>query len=329
MVSCSKDEVLNETEVLEKSTFKVDLNNVTSQFKNEYAFFKSDEELRAFSMQYNDLDDNTKTAILGKLNYQTLVAHIDEIYEGMISIETRETFVDYVDNYSGLMEIVTSIDGEEEVEEKEISQHVVAPFLNTDRIIQVGNEFRKYIGGYYVAAEDYNILKDINTTKDIYKSGLDYQEVITIESGVTQKVFSFSDEIVRNERWCKNDRKAELNVFFKVMSFKITGGSVSTTEYDVVPSAEATAKRKGVPCIWYKYKNPIEWKDFHIEYEIDGAGIQTWQLPNTTLYRKTIYRNDGSQFFGSPKPSMDFKKIKSKIGTRGIGAQFLTVDRNF
>ncbi len=323
MVSCSKDEAISKTETLESSLLEVDLNEVSSKFTNEYAYFESNEELRAFYIQFVNSDEARKETLLNKLNYQTLDEKLDVIYEGMITIETREAFVDYVSNYSDLIEIAM-IGDEEEVIEKEISKHAIAPFLNTDRIIKVGDEFRKFIGEYYVASSNYDDLAMIHRGKDIYKSELNYEKVLSIESGFPQKKTSyFFAELGNNQRRCKNKRKVQL---IADLTVNATNDQYAGVVYDVFPYIEAVAKRKGIPCIWYRYKTHLEWDNFHFEYIIDGRPKVTWLENDIKLYTKEIIRTNGDNFLGSYSPICEWKKIRSTIGSRGLGTKVMDID---
>lgn len=329
MVSCSKDETLTKTETLENSLITVDLDETINKFTTDYAYFESDEVLRSFFTQYNNASTDMKESLLQKVTYLTLKKHLDVIYGGMDDLTTREDFMNYVNNYSNLIEVAT-INGEEEVVEKELSRHAIAPFLNVDRIIKVGNEYRKYIGEYYVASTNYGDLAGINFTKDIQKSGLDNKKVVSVLSGILDKgPDDFHQELFNDNSGCKNDRLVELDAFFQDYQTYVSVGGLQFVNHDISPMVIVTAKRKGIPCIWYKYNTNIQWDNFHVEYKIDGGAIQTWTASNTAVYADCIERDHGSQFLGAFAPVVEWKKIRSTVGSQGIGAQVMDIDEIF
>lgn len=216
MVSCSKDEKLIETKTLETTLIEVNVDETINNFTNDYAYFESDAALRSFFSQYQNSSFEKREELTGKVNYLTFDKHLDAIYEGMNDLTTRDAFVNYINNYSDLMEIKT-MNAEEEVVEKEISRHPITPFLNVDRIIKVADEYRKYIGEFYIASEDYADLADINSIADMEKSKLDYKRAITLQSGLIDKgPDEFFDEEFNDNRWCKNDRKVEIFADFRI-----------------------------------------------------------------------------------------------------------------
>ncbi|MFK7948419.1 MAG: hypothetical protein AB8G11_12585 [Saprospiraceae bacterium] len=329
MVSCSKDELINTKDVSsEAQLLKVELDAAINGFTNEYAYFESDEVLNSFAIQYKNLSLERREELTGRVKYLTLEKHFDAIYEGMNDLITRDAFVNYVNNYSNLIEIKV-IDGEEEVVEKDISRHRIAPFLNVDRIIKVGEEYRKYIGEFYVTSSNYNDLIAINSTKEISKSGLEHKISYTTMSGINDKggrEKEFFDELENDINRCKDQRKVEFYAYFHVFEQKFKQGGLEFTDYTVDPTTEVIAKRKGIPCIWYTYKTNITWDNFDIRYRIDGGSIQTWTIANASANARKIVRDHGTQFAGTYKPTLEWTKIRSTVGSRGIGAQVLEIN---
>ena len=244
----------------------------------------------------------------------------------MNDLTTRDAFVNYVNNYADFMEIKLMSNGEEEVVEKEISRHPIAPFLNIDRIIKVGEEYRKYIGEFYIASENYADLAGINSTADMEKSKLEYKQAVSFQSGLLDKgPGDFFDEEFNDNRWCKDDRKVELLADLSIA--QTWEPNIGTYIYDAFPYVGVTAKRKGIPCIWYPYKTNITWDNFHVEYIMDGNPKVTWTEGYMFDYAKRIEPRNGDSFLGDYNPTFEWKKIRSTVGSRGMGTKTLDINK--
>jgi hypothetical protein len=243
----------------------------------------------------------------------------------MEALETEQQFYDYVSNYADFLEISITEDGEKEVIEKEISLHSIAPFLNTDRIIQIKDTYQKFIGNIAIESGDYNELKKVTDSKKV--SGLEYKEVYQIISGVNDAMAKthvgtiLSWEAMKDQRGCKNDRKAILAAYFVDESFTIFGVNI----IQIRPQINVIARRKGIPCIWYDYQTNITWNNFYVEYSIDFAPNVVWTEADQTIYASSITRPHDLIDF-SDSPDVTWKRIKSNVTTTGLGTSSLTVD---
>jgi hypothetical protein len=293
-------------------------------FTTEYASFQSEEEMTKFTMAYLGLTYEERQEVLGKLKFQTLNDYISTAYDGMITLETERDFEDYVNNYSDYLEVVPMVNGEREVVEKETTIHVIAPFINVNRTVKIGDTFVKYIGTYIVKATNEADLKRIKSSDNIEASGLNYTN---LSSNSRQDLFNANPKVYyleNDKRWCKDDRKVILEAKFE------KSNALSGTGYDYLPIVIATAKRKGIPCIWYKYNTDITWNNFHFKISVDGIPTVDWTLPNRTRYgvKDIRYPYTSLIYSGldSNAPVVMWTKLRSDITTPGLGAQYLVVD---
>jgi hypothetical protein len=215
--------------------------------------------------------------------------------------------------------------GEKKVIEKEISEHSIAPFLNTDRIIQIADNYQKFIGNISVESINYEQLKQVFDSKKV--AGLKYEEVYQIISGVDDSMSKthvgtvLSWEAKKDMRNCMNDRKAILEAYFLDESFTVFGVFIS----QIRPQIGVVAERKGLPCIWYKYNTDITWNNFYVEYSIDFAPNIVWTETDVTQYTKVIVRSHDLIDFDD-SPDVTWKRIISDVTTTGLGTSSLSVN---
>ena len=103
--------------------------------------------------------------------------------------------------------------------------------------------------------------------------------------------------------------------------------NIGTYIYDAFPYVGVTAKRKGIPCIWYPYKTNITWDNFHVEYIMDGNPKVTWTEGYMFDYAKRIEPKNGDSFLGDYNPTFEWKKIRSTVGSRGMGTKTLDINK--
>lgn len=276
MWSCEKDAQLTPITPNVVTNTNSDMefvNSIIDNFTSEYASFQSEEEMTKFIKAYLGLTYEQQQEVLGKLKYETLNDYISTAYDGMVTLETERAFEEYVNNYADYLEIVPIANGERDVVEKETSVHVIAPFINVDRMVKLGDMFTKYIGTYIVKATNKADLERIKSSSDVEVSGLNYTN---LSSNSRQDLFGPVKEYEEenDNSWCKDDRKIILEVWFMV------NPATSGVGNDYFPTVKATAKRKGLPCIWYKYNTDITWNNFHFKISVDGVPTLDWTLPN-------------------------------------------------
>jgi hypothetical protein len=178
MWSCEKDAQLTPTVQSTNSDIEF-VNSIIDDFDTEYASFQTEEEMTKFIKAYLGLTYEEQEEVLGTLKFQTLNNYISTAYDGMITLETERDFEVYVNNYSDFLEIVPIANGEREVIEKESTIHVISPFVNMDRIVKIGDVFKKYVGTYVVEATNVADLKGIKSVSDVLSSRLNYTNLLS------------------------------------------------------------------------------------------------------------------------------------------------------
>lgn len=145
IIGCSKNNDLQ----LEKEQAivlpEVNLTEIVESFGSEQATFLSYKEFAAFTKKFNEISLEEQQKLINKVKYETIQEILDRAYEGMNDLETREEFVEYLNQYDKYLELVELPNREEEVFEKEITGHSIYSFLNGEKIIKVGNTYHKYL----------------------------------------------------------------------------------------------------------------------------------------------------------------------------------------
>lgn len=338
--SCSKQEsLINEPNLQancdQKITLpKVDVNKIINGFSSHMAVFSSRNEFAEFLSEFNKLSEESQKILLNNIEYETVQDILDAAYAGMDSIQTREEFIEYLSNYSDYLNLVTLPNGEEEVVEKDITGHSVYNFLNSARIVKVGNVFQKYFAKLCVESEDLELLKSINNENEVRNSRLKYFIAYTDNPNEIQNKNQIDSrwgelglirvwEKENNAYWCKNKRKATLEVGFDFGVNVLDNDPRVGVVHQVVVKrvGKVTAKRKGIPCIWYAYKTDITWNGFYTEYDVNKTGVVTheiWKHNDEQKYSSSIdrrsdyyvYYEEFGQYF-----NCQWNIIKSKITT--------------
>lgn len=269
---------------------------------------------------------------------------MERAYEGMNVLETREEFIEYLKQYEKYLELVELPSGEEEVQEKEITGHSIYSFLGKDKIIKVGNIYQKYFSEICVESKNIEDLLRLENEGDVPNAGLNYFVAYAIDSPVLgdnniqlrwgENEFFRQWEKENSKYWCKNKRKVRLKVGFPrevVSIINPRGEGPNLHQVFVGRQARVTAFRKGIPCIWYRYKTRIIWNDFLIEYYTNWNGDidhTVWTHPNESKYAGYINRENIIQVYIYEWQFFDTQmtKIKSNITTRGIWDKWLKVN---
>lgn len=327
----------------------VNLTEIVKNFGSEQATFSSNEEFAAFLQKFEQISEKEQQELISLVNYETLDSILAGAYEGMNDLETKEEFLEYLEQYEDYLELVELINGEEEVQEKEITGHSIYSFLNADKIIKIGNTFRKYFSEICVESEDKNELLKLHSTEVAIQSGLEYFTAYSWGYSVIKEneidfrswgeVNKFREwEKQNDEFWCKNKRKVR---------FKIGIGKQTIDTYITLPDGRLSRVcgvsiyrealvhpyRKGIPCIWYKYKTDITWNNFDTEYDIILNGVNShinWYGPNWSSNGYGLKRHEKILTVQCNELPLDVDcqwiKIKSDITTTGIGPEWLYVN---
>ena len=131
--------------------------------------------------------------------------------------------------------------------------------------------------------------------------------------------------------WCKNKRKATLEVGFGFDVIILDNDPRFGEIHQVIVKrkGEVNAWRKGIPCIWYKYKTWITWNNFYTDYDVNLSGVikhEIWKHDDEKKYAKDIDRTvdyyvyyvEFGQYF-----DCQWNKIKSDVTTQGIDPKWI------
>ena len=274
-----------------------------------------------------------------------LMKILNQAYEGMNNLQTRKEFIEYLKQYEKYLTLAELPNGEEEVQEKDITGHLIYPLLNKDKIIKIGDTYQKYFSKICVESKNMEELLQLSDEKVAMHSGLKYFIAFTTNPSELNKdelqprwgeLGTFRQWEKENDKyWCKNKRKVRFRAGFPysvVVLEDPLGHGYDLHQVFAYREAKVAAYRKGIPCIWYPYKTKIIWNDFHLEYDTNWNGNinhYIWLHPNETKENvKSIIRKDLLQVFISEWQLFDVQmtKVKSNITTKGIWDKWLNVD---
>ena len=348
IIGCSKN---NNLQIEKEQTIvlpDVNLTEIVENFDLDMASFTSYNEFASFTKKFNEISYEEQHNILNTVEFETIDEILDGAYVGMNDLETREEFIEYLKQYEQYLELVELPNGEEEVKEKEITGHTIYSFLNADKIIKIGNTYHKYFSQICALSENKGDLLKLNTSGDVINSGLKYYTAhsdnfseidsneIELRWGEINKFHEWEKE--NDKFWCKNKRKVRFMIgigreWIEPYVQTPDERSFSTQYLTIYSLATVTAKRKGIPCIWYKYKTTVTWNDFYSEYDIILDGVyshRTWNGMNVTrddVYGFRRYKLiAASAEQGGIDADCQWTIIKSNITTRGIWDKWLKVN---
>jgi hypothetical protein len=246
----------------------------------------------------------------------------------MNALETEQQFYNYVSNYSDILEIQVMDNGEKEVAEKEISLHSIASFLNADRIVKVGDDYKKFIGSIAVISSTYSELLSINETHKI-KAHTNFEEVYYIPNNGLKTVAIDAPLVWSAENGKRCKRRREVYFASDLIVESVTSEYVPPI-YKVFCRSRVEARRKGIPCFWYKYNTDITWNNFRIVYEINGgAFVRAWNHSDQTANNvKKIVRTSTTWFSATAPTDVSWNRVRSTVTTSDL-AQSIVVDQVF
>jgi len=295
----SNSQELHKNEIIVKriKDAKLDVNTLTKSF-TEIANFKSDYELVIFLDKMNNLSEQENAAIIGNLGYKTLGSKILSINKALEVAKSEDEITTIIRNSNGLF---WKNSDDENVSSKLITKHSIFPLLNEDMMIQVGDQYFKYLGDFCLISKSIDRLKSIdnvdkaaklfnqkgnNTFGDI-KCNLAYRDLTSTDLR-TDNGTAVRLEETHDPSWCKNDRRIKLEYAFpediNIFSDPIFG---TTQQHTLSRQVKIWALKKGIPCIWYTYPANYTWNNFHFEYSVSTnigtPGTIQWILPNATM----------------------------------------------
>lgn len=295
-----------------------------AKFNSKYAEFDDDKDLVDFYKSYSDLDDVERLEFMKALPYQTLQSFLIELQKPFEGFKSKEEFVNYL-NGSDYLKLIVQKDGIDKVVEVSPSYHFAANFINKDKIIKVGNTYRKYFGDFMVESQEYDALLPVNES-NFKRSGLQYSKVVEAldlnNSRSNELNYYFEQTASSDVSGCKNDRAIE----FGYGMFSNLAGS----EFIVSFSATVTPLHKTLFCAWSDYNTDIYWNNFDFQGTLIFNGITVnfnKQFPNETVEGKIFTR---SGFFWGTGPvtggynaSFAWTKRRSSVSHRGMNGVYL------
>lgn len=307
LYSCNKEgEINNESNTQEPQKneiivkrikdAKLDVNSTTKSF-NEIAKFKSDYELVIFLDKMNNLSNEENDAIVDNLRYKTLGSKILSISKALDGAKSENDINMIIRNSKGLF---WKNSDDEIVLSKLVTKHSIFPFLNEDMMIQVGDQYFKYLGNFCLISKSIENLKLIdnvdkatklfnqkenNIFGDI-KCNLVYRDVtrtdLRSDNGTAVRL-----EETHDPSWCRNDRRIKLEYAFpeNINEFLDPIFGI-TVQHTLIRQVKIWALKKGIPCIWYTYPADYTWTNFYFEYSVSTnigtPGTVEWILPGAT-----------------------------------------------
>lgn len=92
--------------------------------------------------------------------------------------------------------------------------------------------------------------------------------------------------------------------------------------------ARVVARKRGIPCIWYKYKTTISWFNFEFKINLDGEEL-IWDLPNSIHDdKKEVKRKELLLANGGTTPSFTWTRAETSATTSGMAGIWLHVFEN-
>ena len=281
--------------------------------------------------------------MLNDVSYETFEDNINLIYDEIDALEDdqQEEFYNLISKHSDFFEIITLEDGDSKLVEKEEVRSSISSFLNTNRVIKIGDNFRKYVGDMIVESTNLeDLINNLNTTEQIANSKLySFQITKKLSSSNSASTRAANDRgttrtwsATRNPRWCHNDRRIDYSIWFGTGEQELPFGAGSI--FNIFPVAEVTAYRKRF-CVWAKYTTEIVWFYNRMQYAIANIDYNWFENNQITSTAKSITRSGGAINGGFNLLTTDnsvsacWRAVQSSATHRGMSEQTVTVNERF
>lgn len=295
-----------------------------AKFNSKYAEFDDDKALVDFYKSYSDLDDVKRLEFMKTLPYQTLQSFLIDLQKPFEGFKSKEEFVNYL-NGSDYLKLVTQNDGIDKVVEVSPSYHFAAYFINKDKIIKVGNTYRKYFGDFMVESNDYSALLPVNES-NFKRCGLQYSKVVeALENNNSRNELNylFQEFLTNDPSGCTKDRRIE----FSCGMF----ANYSGPEYLVQFVSKVIPYHRNLFCSWSDYKTDIYWNNFDFRGTLTVNGITVnfnQQRPNETINayifdRSGPFWGTGPVTNGSINATFFWSKKRSSVSHRGMNGVYI------
>lgn len=295
--------------------------------------FDNQTSFETFLSKYLALKSEEKSRVLASLGYFSFDEHMAQMHLPFDDMQTEEEFVDYVRENNENLELILNEDQEKEVSIINAPHFIVDQFLNRDKLMKIGDHYNKFIGDYVITSTNEFDLKRIYSEEDILVSDLDFRK---ITSEYSKGRFSdlnilYNEKIVKNKPWCQNDRSVH---FLWTVAEYNTGSS----HRELVKGNEVHGKKRGIPCIWYRY-NSI-WRTENLDFRNNylAASNHVWILANyesSSAEYKHVEEIEIADYFGSYTTNQnnlgwqdcEWTKERVSVNSQGVGGLWLEIDQ--
>jgi hypothetical protein len=338
--SCAKEAVHTESKPVsdDLSVISQDYSQLVDLNSN-VATFKSEEDFNSFIKILPTLSQEQKMELVNQTSFTSVDEHLDNLYQQLDLIDNREAFISFVNQNSDYLAIMTNNSGDEEVVEKEISQHTSSIIHNTDRMIKVGDTYYKYISDLLVKDKDYNSLKSLKSVDDVKRSRLNYEtayEILGQDNSVRWDDLNkwFSLEAENDQPHCRHDRRVKLS--WTLIEFTDKDKVLEITGKRIHLLTEIHPTKRGIPCIWYRYKTVITRNSFNFRGNIrvsnsNLASSFNISKPNTVVNASSLDSDDflfGFIPFGNQKAEACFTFERCDVTTQGMGGFWINLNQS-
>ena len=344
IISGTQSKNVDPEDAIRNFVIDVDIESIIAGFRSGHASFSSPLEYNSFMYKFNKLEQEEQERLLSGLSYLSFEKYADQLIDSIVGIESRSGLLRYVEDHGEILEIILDDDGEEELRTVLNSEHMIAPFLNQDRIIQVGELFLKFMDDQCIYANNYDELLAIRSADDIRNTRLTHEKVyferevekdVDIELEPRDLENDLWNPIYFTENndafWCKNKRKVTFKAVFAASSYFSLNIEGESHLFAYLEARETIVpKRKGILCIWYNYKTEITWNNDFAKYTIKKVSnpAQSFSKSGTNLTKEARYlkwaRPIGS-YNNNNWPYCHWDEIQADVTTRGIQPKWLQV----
>lgn len=337
--ACNKELIQDSNNEVQSINLEIDVDRVVDNFKSNYAFFESKDELSRFMISFDKLNDSKKEELVKSLKFKTINKTIDDYYEEMAKLRTEEEFQNLVNKSNGLFEIGLNDEGEKEVFEVGLTKHSIVNFLNENLIIKVGENYFKYYADLLIKSNSPQELSRLNSKEAIINSGLPFETSYKVLKSEVNSRWGEANLVrtwkeTKDKPWCNSDRRVRLRVSIVEEYHNVNDPILGNITHILVGrNANVYPFRKGFPCIWFNYKTRIIWEDFDLKYKTKENSDQIlshhWVHANEDVEARNITRKS-TIFAYIPQFGHTFDcmwtDIVSNITTRGIWSKWLRVN---
>ncbi len=326
-ISCTKDEKTD----LDLESMPESLSEINILNENGILLFNNQTEFEVLTKLLHKSDQFEIESFKERLGFSVFIDVAENYYSEIENITTFEEAENYVNLNSQFLELKLNENQEHELFIKEQSKHIIFQVLGIDRIYKIGNVYTKILNEYSVSSNSKEKLYNIKTDDEAKNSDLSPRQIIVGKETSENRAVGLSDEEINNNPFCKNDRK----ILWEAWAFHEFVGTEGGDHYHLIGHSAVIAKRKGIPCIWYKYNTNITWNDFlnkilFINPNSTSTQVGVWHEQNTVQFAKQILRSHIYSSFVIPENSLpivfsDWCEVQTKATHQGMAGIWIIV----